>query len=70
MERQPSAEARYAVIEVEKLRAISTHSQEEVLHAQKKVDREMIDALEQMISMAKEEALLGTAALKSRAVAW
>ncbi|NER50631.1 MAG: hypothetical protein F6J92_28975 [Symploca sp. SIO1A3] len=60
----------YAIVPVEKLRGIHTKTDEEVIAAQKSLDRGTIAALEEMINAAKARNLEGDAILSLQAAKW
>ncbi|NEP00411.1 MAG: hypothetical protein F6K58_17370 [Symploca sp. SIO2E9] len=61
---------RYAVVPVEKLRAINPKTDQEVIAAQKTLDQGTIEALEEMINAAKAGRLEDNSVLSLRAAAW
>lgn len=63
--------ARFAVVPIEAVRTLNIRTDEEVVEAQKRVDEDMIRALEEMVNAAKAGRLLeGRNALALAAVAW
>jgi hypothetical protein len=66
-----SRKTEYAVIPVTALRGIYTRSNEEVVHAQEKIDDKMIRALEELVNAAKSRSLNNSEkVLAMGAVAW
>jgi len=72
MEKQPrfDRDTQYVVLPVETVRAFNVRSHEEVVEAQKQVDEDMLNALEEMVNAARAGRLEGDAALSMGAVAW
>jgi hypothetical protein len=61
---------KYSMIDAEKLRAINPMTDHEIIAAQKNVTADMIEALEQMINLAKSGRLQSESVLALRAAAW
>jgi hypothetical protein len=63
--------ARFAVVPIETVRALNIRTDDQVVEAQKRVDEDMIRALEEMVNAAKAGRLLeGKNALAVAAIAW
>lgn len=62
--------ARFAVVQVEQLRAVNPLTDDEVVEAQGQVTDDMVQALEEMVNAAKAGQLAGREALALGAVAW
>ena len=63
-------QTKYAVVPVEKLRAINPLDDREVVEAQKGVTDDMIKAFEEMVNAAKAGRLQGDGVLAIGALAW
>jgi hypothetical protein len=70
MDKRVQRKTRYAVVEVHQLRAINALDDTEVIKAQRRVSKEMISALEEMVNAAKAGSLDGDEALALGAAAW
>ncbi|MDT8757206.1 hypothetical protein MZO42_00710 [Sphingomonas psychrotolerans] len=63
--------ARFAVVPIETVRAFNVRTDQEVAEAQKTVDEDMLNALEEMVNAARSERLLDRdSVLSLGAVAW
>lgn len=61
---------KFVVLPVEAVRTLNIRTSEQVIEAQKRVDGEMIRALEEMVNAAKAGKLEGRAVLAMGAAAW
>lgn len=62
--------ARYAVVPIETVRAFNIRSDDEVVEAQRGIDDDMLEALEEMVNAARAGQLEGKAALSMAALKW
>lgn len=69
-ERAFGRDTQYVVVPVETMRTFNIRSNDEVAEAQKQVDDDMLNALEEMVNSARAGRLEGDAALSMSAVAW
>ena len=60
----------FVVVPVETMRTFNIRSNEEVVEAQKQVDDDMLNALEEMVNSARAGKREGEAALNMAAIAW
>ncbi len=61
---------RYVVVPVEAVRMLNVRTNDEVIEAQKAIDDDMLQALEEMVNTARAGRLEGDSALSLAAIKW